>query len=270
MKYGVSSFGAYAITALLLANEACAAGDADLAQQLSNPVADLISVPFQGNYDSNYGSADDGRVFRLNIQPVVPVTLNDDWNVISRTILPVVDQEDLFPGAGSQFGLGDVVQSLFFSPKEPTEGGLIWGVGPVLLVPTASDELLGGEKWGVGPTAVVLTQRGPWTIGGLANHIWSVAGEDERNDINATFLQPFLSYTTPTAWTFGLNTESTYDWENEQWSVPINLTATKLTRFGKQPVSIGGGVRYWADGPDNGPEGWGVRVLLTYLFPKKG
>lgn len=241
---------------------------AALAQQLSNPVAALISVPFQLNYDQDIGPEDDGDRWLLNVQPVVPITLNEDWNLISRTILPLVSQSDIYPGAGSQSGLGDVVQSVFFSPKEPTAGGWIWGAGPVLLLPTGSDDLLTADQWAAGPTAVVLKQQGPWTFGALANHLWSFAGSDRRADVDATFLQPFLSYTTPTAWSYTLNTESTYDWEGEQWSVPINVIVAKVTKVGGQLISVGGGVRYWADSPESGPEGFGLRLAVTLLFPK--
>ena len=168
----------------------------------------------------------------------------------------------------TQFGLGDTVQSLFFSPKEPTSNGLIWGAGPALLLPTGTENLLSGRKWGAGPTAVLLKQDGPWTYGFLGNHIWSFAGDDNRSSISNTFLQPFLAYTTKDAWTYTINTESTYDWKAEQWSVPINAVVSKLTKFGKQPVSLGLGVRYWADSPDSGPHGWGVRLVVTFLFPK--
>ena len=146
----------------------------------------------------------------------------------------------------------------------------MWGIGPVALLPTGTDPLLTGDKWGAGPTAVALTQNNGWTIGVLANHIWSFAGDEDRADVNSTFLQPFISYTTPDAWTFGLNTESTYNWTASEWSVPINLTVTKLTKIGDQPISIGGGVRYWAESADGGPEGWGGRAILTFLFPTGG
>jgi hypothetical protein len=240
----------------------------ELAKKLQNPVAALISAPFQLNYDQNIGSLDDGDRWTLNIQPVIPFGLNTNWNIISRTILPVIWQSDIFPSAGSQSGIGDIVQSVFFSPKIPTEGGWIWGAGPVFLLPTGTDDLLTTDKWGTGPTAVVLKQSGPWTYGMLANHIWSIAGDDDRADINTTFLQPFLSYTTPTAWSSTLNTESTYDWENEQWSVPINAVVSKVTNIGGQLISFNAGIRYWAETPDSGPEGWGVRLVTVLLFPK--
>jgi hypothetical protein len=127
---------------------------------------------------------------------------------------------------------------------------------------------LGGGKWGLGPTAVALRQNGPWTYGGLANHIWSVAGSKNRNDINSTFIQPFITYNTPSAVTYALNLESTYDWESEQWAIPVNFMVSKLTRFGGQMVSFQGGIRYWVESTDSGPEGLGLRFAVTLLFPK--
>jgi hypothetical protein len=257
-----------AVAAAVAAPGAANADDADLAKQLSNPVASLISVPFQFNYDSGFGP-DDGYRATLNIQPVVPISLNEDWNLISRTILPVITQEDIAGPSGTQSGLGDITQSLFFSPKTPGPGGIIWGVGPAFLIPTATDDLLGTGKWGAGPTGVVLKQSGPWTYGVLANHIWSFAGDGERNEVNSTFLQPFLNYTTSDAWTFGVNTESTYDWTGGDWSVPVNFTVGKLVKFGDQPVSFTVGARYWAEAPESGPDGWGFRGVVTLLFPKQ-
>jgi len=240
----------------------------ELAHKLANPIAALISVPFQLNFDNDIGPLDQGSRLTMNVQPVAPFDLNDEWNLISRTILPVVSQEDIFPGSGDQFGLGDAVQSLFFSPKAPTSSGWIWGVGPVFLLPTATDDLLGADKWGAGPTAVVLKQSGPWTYGALANHIWSFAGDSDRSDISNTFLQPFLTYTTPSAWGFALQTEATYDWKAEQWNVPLGLFVSKVTRLGKQMISISAGPRYYLESAPSGPEGWGFRANLTFLFPR--
>lgn len=267
-RYGWMLFPA--IGALAVAAPARAQDDqaAELAKKLANPIASLISVPLQYNYDE-YGVANDGaEVSRLNVQPVIPFSLNDDWNLITRTIVPLVDQDDFPAAAMNESGLGDTTASLFFSPKAPTAGGWIWGAGPVMLLPTASDDALGTDKWGLGPTAVALKQTGPWTIGFLGNHIWSVAGDDDRADVNATFLQPFVSYVTQTKTTIGLNTESTYDWESEQWSVPVIFQVAQLFKVGPQIMQFALGARYWAEAPDDGPDGWGYRAQLTLLFPK--
>ncbi|MFT4615243.1 MAG: hypothetical protein ACI9NT_002395 [Bacteroidia bacterium] len=252
---------------ICLGTTAMAQDDTELAKKLSNPVAALISVPIQANYDTDIG-VDDGSVWRTNIQPVIPISIGEEWNLISRTILPVIDQTDIPVNGSGESGIGDVVQSLFFSPKAPSASGLIWGVGPALLLKTATDDALGSEKWGAGPTGVALNQVGPWTYGLLANHIESFAGDSKRADVSATFLQPFLSYITQTKTTIGINTESTYDWESEQWSVPVNFTVNQLLKVADQLVQVGGGARYWVDAPDNGPDGWGLRLQLTFLFPK--
>ena len=268
-----------ALTAIVLASASTichaqgheAGSDAELAEKLSNPVAAMISVPFQFNYDENIGPLDDGHKTYLNFQPVIPHQLSDDWNLITRIILPVAEQSDLFPGAGSQFGLGDITASLFFSPIKPTSSGWIWAIGPVFYIPTATDDLLGAKKWGTGPTALLLRQSHGWTYGALVNHIWSVAsvkGDRDHPDISSTFIQPFLSYTTKTAWTYGANLESTYDWKASQWAVPINLSISKLTRFGKLPVSFAGGVGYWAEHSDTGAKEWRFRFVVTLLFPQ--
>lgn len=239
---------------------------ADLAKTLANPIGALISVPFQNNFDFGAGSAGDGEQFKLNLQPIVPITLNEDWLLISRTILPYVDQQDVI-GTSSQSGLADTVQSFFLSPAKPTESGWIWGAGPAMLLPTATDSLLGSEQWGAGPTAVALKQEGGWTYGALANHIWSFAGDDARQDVSATYLQPFVSYTTKTSTTFTLNTESTYDWTNDQWTLPLNLMVQQIVKIGDQPIALTLGGRYYAEKPDEGPE-WGLRFAVIFLFPR--
>jgi hypothetical protein len=244
---------------------------AELAKQANNPVAALYSLPVQYNWNQKIGPTGDGKQTTINIQPVLPFDLNDDWNLISRTILPLIDQHGAAPdGLADKSGMGDVTQSFFFSPKKPTESGWILGAGPVFLLPTGSDELLSNEQWGVGPTVVALKQSDGWTRGILANHIWGLEGSpaDGKEKINATFLQPFLSYTTPTYTTFSINTESTYNWQSQQWSVPINLTVSQILKVGDQMLSVQVGPRYWADSPENGAQGWGARAAVTLLFPR--
>lgn len=238
----------------------------ELAKKLANPVASLISVPFQYNYDENFGPDERGEKSVLNIQPVWPFSLNEEWNLITRTIIPLVDQKDIPPGT-DESGLGDILQSFFFSPKEPVNGWIL-AVGPVMLYPSASDELLGGRKWGAGPTALALKQANGWTGGVLANHVESFAGEGDRAYISSTLLQPFLSYITKTKTTLGINSESTYDWNNGEWAVPVNATVAQLLKVGPRIVQLQVGARYWAESPDGGPEDFGYRASLTFLFPK--
>lgn len=260
--------GVTTVLANAFTHSALADGDAELAKQTQNPIAALISLPLQYNYDADIGPLKQGEKSLLNVQPVIPFSIGTDWNLISRTIVPLISQKDITPGAGTQSGVGDITQSLFFSPKKPTASGWIWGAGPVFLLPTGSNDLT-ADKWGAGPTAVFLKQDSGWTYGALANHIWSFAGSDRRRDISNTFLQPFLSYTTRTYTTFGINTESTYDWKSDKWSVPINLSVTQLLKLGGQPMTLSAGARYWADSPDGvGPKGWGLRLAVTFLFPK--
>lgn len=240
--------------------------DADLAKQIANPISSLISVPFQSNYDCCFGPNDASR-YLLNIQPVLPVQLNEDWNVIIRTILPVISMGSPAPGIASSTGLGDTTQSFFFSPSRVVNG-VTWGVGPVFLWPTGN-ATFGSGQYGAGPTAVILKQESGWTYGALVNHIWSYAGVRTKPDVNQTFLQPFISYAFPDTTSITLNTESSYDWVNQQWTVPINLMVGRIFRFGEQPVQLQVGGRYYAARPAGGPD-WGGRFNVVFLFPARG
>ena len=206
--------------------------------------------------------------YTADIQPVIPFKLNDDINLITRTIVPIIHAESPVPGGSSISGIGDIVQSFFLSPAKPTASGIIWGAGPVFLYPSATDDQLGMEKFGLGPTAVLLRQQGTWTYGGgLVNHIWSVTGNKQRPDVSATFLNPFLSYTTSKQTNYSLSAESTHDWERNQWLVPVQAAVSQLVMFGTQPVQFSGGARYYAEAAKGGPD-WGLRFSVTLLFPK--
>jgi hypothetical protein len=254
-----------------------------LAKQLANPISSLISVPFQANEDFGYGPSHNGYKFTLNIQPVIPISISKDWNLIVRTIFPIVSQHDLFyvenvpktapidPQNRSQDGLSDTTQSFFFSPKKPGPFGLIWGLGPVFLYPTGTHPYLGTGTFGMGPTLVVLKQDGPWTAGALMNQIWSVAIQEDRKSFSQMFLQPFLAYTTKTHTTFTFDMEATANWNNTpgdaKWTVPLIFEISQILKIGKQPVSIQLGGKYYADTPRYGPD-WGVRLNFTLLFPE--
>lgn len=241
------------------------AGHADLAKKLSNPVANLISMPVQANLDFGYGIDDDGFRTTVNVQPVIPITLNEDWNLITRTILPIIYQNDVPAPGDSEFGLGDTLLSLFASPSSTVP--FIWGLGPAFLLRSDTSPLLGSEKWGAGPTGVLLKQSGHLTFGALANHVWSIAGSSERADVSSTFLQPFVAYTLPSATTFTVNSETTYDWVGEQWLAPVNLMVAQLLAPGGQPLQLQVGGRYYLESSEGGPD-WGLRFALILLFPR--
>ncbi len=236
-----------------------------LAKQLANPVAALISLPFQNNFDFNVGALEGFR-YNLNIQPVIPISLNDKWNMISRTIIPIISQSDVSGPGNNETGLGDIAQSIFFSPKE-VKNGTVWGLGPIFLLPTATDDVLGADKWGIGPNALLLKLSGQWTYGALVNHIWSIGGSG-INDINATFFQPFMTYSTKTGASFSVASENTQSWDNKIFGGFVGTYFAKVTKFGNQMVQLGGGPKvYYGNNPFN-PD-WGIRFNMIFLFPKK-
>lgn len=259
----IAGKSAAAILGALLGPIAAQAEDAaDLAQDLANPLAAIISLPFQLNIDDNIGPTDRGSRTTLNFQPVVPFALENGATIITRTIIPYVWQEDVIPGT-SQSGFGDILLNAWYSPA--TEGDLTWGVGPILRVPTGTD--VSSDTWAAGITGIALMQTGPWTYGAMANHLVDLES-NPTTPTNATFFQPFVAYSTETAWTFSLQSETTYDWKNEQWSIPVNFSVSKLAVIGKVPVNFQGGVGYWLESPTNGPEGMRFRLQAQFVLPK--
>jgi hypothetical protein len=246
-----------------------AAGDeqsADLAKQLSNPIASLVSVPFQFNWEQDVGPSELTR-FILNVQPVMPFTVNENVNLIVRLIAPLVSQPPLVDGGSAAFGMGDITTSFFISPSKATK--LIWGAGPVIVLPSTSESTLGSGKWSAGPTIVALKQTGPWTIGALWNQVWSFSGDQSRSDVNQMFLQPFVSYQVTHTVTLTAQSEMTANWEVDQdrWTVPINLIVSKLSSFGTFPASYQVGVGAFPVHPEIGPS-WKIRAAIVILLPR--
>lgn len=241
----------------------------ELAKAAQNPLASLISVPFQLN--TNFDTGPEQRTQNvLNIQPVVPFSLNEDWNLISRTILPLIWQPASTPFEGSTFGLGDIQLNGFLSPKN--SGNWIWGVGAVAQLPTHTNDRLGNDRWGLGPTAVVLhLEKGnPWVFGALVNNIWSVSGSSTDPKINQLTLQPFLNYNFPGGFYLTSSPLITANWEasgGQKWTVPMGGGVGKIVRFGKLPVNLQASAYYNVERPDNAPR-WALRLQAQLMFPK--
>ena len=243
----------------------------ELAKAAQNPVANMISLPFQNNTNFGIGPDDDVQNI-LNIQPVWPISLNEKWNLITRTIVPLISQPDRGSGpwgmdSSQTFGLGDITFTAFFSPKE--SGRIIWGVGPVLLIPTATDDVLGPDKWGAGASLVVLTKPGNWVIGSLFSNVWSFAGSGDQ-DVNLFTWQYFINYNLADGWYLTSAPILTANWEapsGEEWTVPFGGGLGKIFRIGKQPLNATAQAYYNVEKPANGPD-WQLRLQLQFLFPK--
>jgi hypothetical protein len=239
----------------------------DLAKETQNPVANLISVPFQNNFNFNLGP-NHVTQYDLNIQPVIPISLSKDWNLITRTIMPIISQPSAGPGIPSAAGLGDINPTFFLSPAGGSKK-IIWGVGPTFTFPTATQPILGNQEWTAGPAVVVLTMQGPWVVGLLANQQWSFAGWG-NHDVSAFLTQPFVNYNLPHGWYLSSSPIITANWEvggRDAWVVPLGGGVGKLQRFGKLPVNFqlqafGNVVR-----PSFGPT-WQLRFQIQFLFPK--
>lgn len=241
------------------------ADTSSLAKASQNPVGDLISLPFQNNLNFDVGP-DDRTQNILNIQPVYPLKISSRFNLITRTILPVISQPA--PGDDRTFGLGDVNFTGFISPRQP--GKVIWGAGPALVFPTATDEVLGTEKWSAGPSVVVLTMPGFWVVGGLVSNVWSFAGDSDRSSVNSLLFQYFVNYNYPSGWYFTSAPIITANWEassGNRWTVPFGGGAGKILKFGKQPVNINTQLFYNVETPPNGGK-WQWRFQFQLMYPK--
>jgi hypothetical protein len=238
----------------------------ELAKETQNPVANLISVPFQNNFNFDVGP-NHVTQYVLNIQPVIPISLNKDWNLITRTIVPIINQPSPASGIPSAAGLGDINPTLFLSPAN--SGKLIWGIGPTMTFPTATDSLLGNGKWSAGPALVVLTMPGHWVIGALANNQWSFAGWGKKN-VNSLLIQPFINYNFSHGWYVTTSPIITADWlaaSDDRWTVPIGGGVGKLFRLGKLPINTSLQAYYNVEKPQFAAD-WSLRFQVQFLFPK--
>jgi len=237
---------------------------ADLAKKLSNPVASLISVPFQNNTDYGFGPYN-GSKNTTNFQPVIPIVISPSMNMIVRTILPFVTQRDITGPNTSQVGLGDITATAFFAPSK-VNNGLIYGAGPAFLIPTGTDKYLGTQKFGIGPSGLILQQAGGFTYGMLFNQIWSVAGSSDRANVDQLFAQPFFTLNFKSGAGLGVNSEMTQNWQASTFTAYINPSVSAVTKLGTQIVQLGLGPRIPVCGP-NHPD-FGFRGVLTLVFPK--
>ena len=243
---------------------------ASLAKSAQNPIANMISLPFQYNINFDTGPLE-GTQHLLNIQPVYPVSLNADWNLITRTIVPVLSQPAFTAEQDREFGLGDIQFSAFFSPTKAVDGW-VWGVGPIAQFNTATDDRLGQGAWGLGLTAVALHLGKTWVYGALINNVWSVAEDDGRPSVNQMLIQPFVNYNFPDAPGRYLSFSPiiTANWKadsGQQWTVPLGLSIGQILKVGQQPINLQAGYYYNVERPYDGSR-YQIRLQLQFLFPK--
>lgn len=242
----------------------------DIAKAAQNPIAHMISVPLENDFYPQTGINKENE-YVLEIKPVIPIPLSSNWNLITRTIIPVIQTPELVPGINGTSGLGDIQESLFFSPTKAGLGGIIWGAGPAISVPTATEHIYGTGKTSIGPTVVVLKSQGHWLFGSLVQNLWSVeAGPRDRPAVNQMLLQPFVNYNLPHKWYLTSSPIITANWKlNEgRWLVPVGGGVGKIVRFGKVPVNIYGQFFGNAEYP-NGTSKWSARFQMQLLFPRK-
>lgn len=254
------------ITSMLSVYSQTSSDAADLAKKLANPIANMISIPFQNNLDMGIGQNNASR-YTMNFQPVIPFSIGSKFNLITRTILPIINQNHITGYNQKQFGLSDATISAFLCPKN-TKNGLTWGAGTILLLPTGTDKFLSSEKIGVGPSVVVLKQAHGWTFGALANQIWSIAGKAERTNVNQLFIQPFFTHNWKSGAGVGGNFEFTQNWESNTSILWFNPTISGITSIGKQKTQLLFGPRFNLLAPTGSLTDFGIRGSIVLLFTK--
>jgi hypothetical protein len=245
----------------------------EIAKKLVNPLAYMISVPFEYNYDQKLGPEENGTSQFVKIQPIIPRHINESWDLISRPILPVMWDHNVDPGENVT-GIGTLQYESFFVPAGDKEIGVLWGLGPYLAFPTATNEVLGSNQYQAGLSGVLEDVTGPWTIGLLAFQAWAYAASgdwDNQPHDDVLYMQPYIAYVSKSAWTYKINSETYYYWNssaNDQWAVPFNAEILKLYKFGEYALNFGLGARYWATDTTGQAQGWGARATLTFAFPE--
>jgi hypothetical protein len=261
------------LSILALANSAWASGAGldeshNLAKQSQNPVASLISLPFENNATFNNGK-DDDFVNILNIKPVIPMGLSENWNWINRIIVPVIYDERDIPDHSAKFGVGDIIYQGFLSPGKP--GKIIWGIGPQLNLPTGMERFT-SDQWSLGPNGVILTMPGSWVIGLLAGNVWSIGGYNGAKDVNQLTVQYFINYNMKGGWYVSSAPVITANWEaddsDDKWTVPVGGGFGRVFKIGKQPVNLKLAAYYSVERPDNASD-WNLQFTWFFLFPKK-
>jgi hypothetical protein len=267
-RVGIRAFIGCLLAGLTAGRAAYADSSSEIAKQAQNPIASMISVPFQNNATFGVGEHSDVADL-LEIEPVIPVTLNPDWNLISRTIVPIIEQPALGPGVGSVSGLGDIQPSFYFSPARPTHG-VIWGLGPSFSLPTASDRSLGTGKDSAGLSGAALTIHGPWLVGVLITDVASVGGREDRKNVHQFLVEPFVDYNFSHGWYLASSPIVTADWKassGNKWTVPMGGGGGKILRIGKQAVNA------YVQAFDNvvrphDAGNWTLRLQIQLLFPR--
>jgi len=243
------------------------ASQEELAKAAQNPIANMISIPLQNNFNFNVGPKNEMQ-YVGNLQPVIPINATENWNVITRTIIPFVSQPELGPNSGDVFGLGDIQFTAFLSPAKP--GALIWGVGPIIQMPSGTDQSIGQGKWAAGPSAAALTIQGKWVYGALVNYLSSFAGQQDRGAVSQWLIQPFINYNLPDGWyltTSPIITANMMAESGQQWTVPVGGGVGKIVKLGKLPLNLQLAGYYNVEHPDAGPE-WSIRFQIQLLLPK--